>query len=404
MLKSGTWEEARALLLSAVRPVEKENVPLDACASRVLAMDLKAEEDVPPFDRSAYDGYALRAADVMHASPEMPVTLQLTETIPAGHVATCPVLPGMAAHLMTGAAIPEGADCVINFERTRFTDAEVTLTCPLRAGDNIVRRGEDVQAGRLLAASGTRIDAGLAGTLAAQGIVQVPVYRQPVIGLIATGSEITEPDEPVRAGGIRNTNRASFTALLQREGCQVRYLGLCGDDAGAIAEKIRTGVRACDMVILTGGVSVGDWDVTPEAMEQAGAQILMRGVDMKPGMACAYALAGNTLVLGLSGNPASALTNFCVCALPALRTLCGLRETEPRPVTAVLVRAFRKKSPSDRFLRGRLLLEDGCVRFDASADQGNIVLSSTIGCDTFLRIPAGSGAVEAGTQLKGFMV
>ena len=397
-----TWKEARDLLLGLTVPVAAETVPLDKASGRILAFDLTAAEDVPPFDRSAYDGYAFRAADTAEASKEHPVTLKITETVAAGSVPALPVTPGTAAHVMTGAKIPEGADCVINFERTEFTDQTVTLFAPMRCGDNIVRRGEDVPEGTLLAPCGSTIDAGLAGTLAAQGIPMVKVFRKPVVGLISTGSEVVEADQEQPTGKIRNANRSTFTALLSQEGCSVTYLGLAGDEAEAIRDLIRESLRACDAVILTGGVSVGDWDVTPEAMEQAGAKLLLRGVAMKPGMACAYGIAEGKLVLGLSGNPASSMTNYCACVLPAVRRLCGRRDPLPETIVAELAADFRKKSPADRFLRGRLDLSGGTVRFLAPRDQGNVVLSSAIGCDSFLLIPAGSGPVEAGTRLSGF--
>ena len=404
MLKNASWTQARDLLLSAARPVETETVPLDECALRVIAFDLTAREDVPPFDRSAYDGYAFQSADTQNACREQPVTLRLVETLPAGSTAVHSVKSGQAVHLMTGAPIPEGADCVINFERTAFTDETVTIFSALRPYDNIVRRGEDVKKDSLLSPRGTVIDAGLAGTLSSQGISQVCVFKKPLIGLISTGSEVVEADQPQPPGKIRNANRSTFTALLNREGCQVQYLGLAGDDAKSIAALIEKGLAACDAVILTGGVSVGDWDVTPEAMELAGAEILLRGVDMKPGMACVYGEANGKLVLGLSGNPASSLTNFCACALPAIRKLCGQKDPHPQLISARLVRGFKKKSPSTRFLRGRLSLDTGFVCFDAAADQGNVVLSSTIGCTAFLLIPGGSGPIDAGTELKGFML
>ena len=404
LLQNATWTQARELLLSYARPVETEMVPLDKAGGRVIAFDLTASEDVPPFDRSAYDGYALRAADTESASREQPVTLRITETILAGSIPTAPVTPGTAAHLMTGAPLPPGADCVINFERTAFTENTVTLFAPLRAGDNVVRRGEDVTAGTLLAPAGTVIDAGAAGTLAAQGIADVRVYRRPRIGLISTGSEVAEADEELKPGQIRNANRASFTAFLAREGCDVQYIGLAGDEADRICARIREGLADCDAVILTGGVSVGDRDVTPEAMEQAGAQILLRGVDMKPGMACAYGVCDGKLVLGLSGNPASALTNFATCVLPSIRRLCGRREPIPNEITVRLAREFHKRSPSDRFLRGKLDLADGSVRFNPASGQGNAVLSSVIGCDAFALIPAGSGPVSAGAELRGFVL
>ena len=404
MIENASWIEARDLLLGLAKPVNTEIVPLDESAGRVLAFDLKAGEDVPPFDRSAYDGYAFRAADTETASREHPAILRITETVAAGQVPKLPVLPGEAAHVMTGAKIPEGADCVINFERTDFTDDAVSLFGPMKSGDNIVKKGEDVKAGTLLAPCGTVIDAGLAGTLAAQGIPKVSVYRKPMIGLISTGSEVVEADEEQPLGKIRNANRSTFTALLTKEGCDARYLGLAGDDAESIRALIERGIKECDAVIMTGGVSVGDWDVTPAAMEQAGAEILLRGVKMKPGMACAYGIAEGKLALGLSGNPASSFTNFCACALPSIRKLCGRNEPLPQAFQAELQKDFRKKSPADRFLRGRLGLEDGEVRFLASSDQGNVVLSSTIGCDAFLLIPAGSGPVAAGTRLNGFML
>ncbi len=404
MLNNANWLKARNLLLSLAQPVGAEDVPLPRCGRRVLAFDLTASQAVPPFDRSAYDGYALRSEDVADASPEKPVTLSITETIQAGAIAQRPVHSGMAAHVMTGAQIPEGADCVINFERTSFTAETVTLYSPLRRGDNIVRRGEDVAAGALLAPCGSVIDAGLAGTLAAQGLPLIHVFRKPVIGLLSTGHEVADVGEDLRPGQIYDANRAAFTALLENEGCEVRFLGLADDDAEEISGKLAQGLQCCDAVVLTGGVSVGSWDVTPQAMEMAGVRLLLRGVEMKPGMACAYGVFGNKLVLGLSGNPASSLTNFCVCVLPALRKLCGRMDALPREIKASLTGGFRKKSPSDRFLRGRLAYADGLVRFVASSSQGNAVLSSAIGCDAFLQIPAGSGPVEDGAVLSGFVL
>ena len=404
MLKNAEWTIARDLLLESSRPVESETIPLQSCAGRVLAFDLLVSSDVPLFDRSAYDGYALRSDDVREASKDHPVVLKITETIPAGSVGSFPVEPGQAAHVMTGAKIPEGADCAVMFEKTQFTEADVTLFAPLKLGDNIVRRGEDMRSGSLLSPCGTRIDAGLAGTLASQGFAHVQVYKKPVIGLISTGSEVIEPGEPLPDGKIYNTNRFSLTALLEREGCIVQALGLCRDDTEEITRLITRGLRECDAVILTGGVSVGDWDVTPEAMDRAGAKVLVRGVSMKPGMACAYGVSEGRLVIGLSGNPASAMTNFCACVLPSIRRLCGWKNPLPQPISASLIRRFGKRSPSERFLRGRLILEDGMVRFDAPADQGNVILSSAIGCDAFVRIPAGSPPVEEGKILTGFML
>lgn len=402
MLKNPDYRTARDLLLSRTAPVDTEEIPLSAAGGRILARDLTAAEDIPPFDRSPYDGYAFRAADTAEASREKPVTLTLTGTVAAGQVPDRPVTPGTAARLMTGAPIPEGADAVCMFEETAFTDAAVTLFRAFRPGENIVRAGEDVRRGALLARAGDVIDAGTAGTLAAQGIAKPAVFRRLRVGLISTGDEVIEPDAPLRPGMIRNANRYTLEAALLRAGMEPVWLGLAGDDAGRIADLIRQGARDCGAVVLTGGVSVGDRDLTPEAMEAAGCELLFRGADIKPGMACAYGLLDGRLICGLSGNPASSLTNFCVIALPALRRMAGFRVCVPPEITVILRDGFGKKSPTTRFLRGRLDLSDGTARMILPGDQGNVVLSSSIACDVMAVVPAGSGRLEAGTALKGF--
>lgn len=395
---------ARGLLLSRARPVGTETVPLTASFGRVLARGLRAAEDVPAFDRSPYDGYALRAADTAGACADAPVTLRILEEIPAGAVPTRTVAAGTASKVLTGAPIPPGADAVINFEATRFTAETVTLSAPLAPGKNIVRRGEDVRCGALLAAPGTVIDAGLCGTLAAQGVAAPEVFRVPRVAVFSTGSELVEPDADVRPGCIRNTNAYSLCAALRAAGLEPVYLGTAGDDVGAIAALLESGLRSCDAVVCSGGVSVGDYDLTPDAMERCGVEMLLRGVALKPGMACAYGVREGKIVCALSGNPASSLINLYTVALPALKTLAGRADAVPAEITLTLRDGFPKKSGSTRILRGRLALERGRAELVLPGDQGNVVLSSTVGSNALAVIPAGSGPVPAGTELKGFLI
>lgn len=404
MLNNPDYIKARELLLKAVTPVGAEQVPLSECGGRVLAQDLVAEENIPPFDRSPYDGYAFRAADTMGASRERPVVLRVLEEVPAGAVPTVTVTEGTAVKVLTGAPIPDGADGVVMYERTEFTKSTVTLFAPAKPGENIVRAGEDVRKGTVLACHGDVIDAGMAGTLAAQGTAMPAVCRVPKIGIISTGGELTGVEETPGPGKIRNSNRHTLEAVLKSVGCRPVWIGLAGDSTVEICRLLQKGLGECDAIVSTGGVSVGDYDLTPGAMELAGAELLFRGVDMKPGMACAYGVWKGKLVCGLSGNPASALTNFYAVALPALRKLAGRREYLPREISVTLACGFGKKSPKTRFLRGRLELADGTVRMALPKDQGNVVLSSTIGCDVMAVVPAGSGPVEAGTVLKGFLL
>lgn len=404
MLNRPDYLTARDLLIGAVRPVDTEELPLADCAGRVLAQRVEAADNVPPFDRSPYDGYAFRAQDSAGASKETPVTLHVIEEVPAGAVPTRPCTPGTAVKILTGAPIPQGADAVVAYERTEFTESAVTLFAPAKPGENIVYAGEDVRRGDLLAESGTVIDPGLAGTLASQGIARPRVYRKPRVGLLSTGNEVVEVGTALPPGAIYNSNRYTLTAALEAMGCQPVPLGLAGDSVDAIHALLSQGLESCDAVISTGGVSAGDYDLTPDAMERAGAELLFRGVQLKPGMACAYGIKDGRLICGLSGNPASSLTNFYAVAAPALKKLTGVRDFLPREFTVTLAEGFGKKSKGVRLLRGRLDLSDGTARMHLPRDQGNVVISSAIGCDLMAVVPAGSGPLAAGTALKAFLV
>ena len=404
MKKHMDYVSARDLLLSHAAPLDTEKVMLTAAYGRVLARDLLAQEDVPAFDRSPYDGYALRAADTVNASDDSPVTLRVLEEIPAGAVPTKVITAGTAAKILTGAPIPEGADAVINYEATDFTQDSVTLFAPLASGQNVVRKGEDVCRGTLLAAAGTVIDPGLCGTLAAQGIMQPEVYRVPRAAVFSTGNELAEPDAPVREGCIRNSNSYTLCAALKSAGLEPVYMGIAGDSVEEISELLEKALQTCDVVVTSGGVSVGDFDLTPAAMERCGVQVLFRGVSLKPGMACAYGVRDGKLICALSGNPASSLINLIAVALPALKTLAGRAEPVPQEIEMTLRDGFPKKSRATRLLHGRIALDRGKVELVLSSGQGNVMISRTVGCDAIAIVPAGSGPIAAGTVLKGFLL
>ncbi len=398
------YKQARELLLERAAPVETEVVPLEAAAGRILAQSVTAARDVPPFDRSPYDGYAFRAADTAGADADHPVTLRILEEIPAGSVGTQTVEPGTAAKILTGAPVPPGADAVVKYEETVFTGETVAISAAFSAGENVVPRGEDVRAGDALALPGTPVDPALLGTLAAQGMPEPLVYRVPRVGLITTGSELAEPGEALSGGKIVNTNRYAFAAALRRAGAEPVFLGAPRDDPDAIAALFDAALSSCDMVISTGGVSVGDYDYTPDAMERAGAEVFIRTLRLKPGGASAYAMRDGKLLCGLSGNPASAMTNFYAVVLPALRKLCGHKQPRLTEVPVVLAEDFGKKSPKTRLLRGTLDLADGTAKMHVSRAQGNGVLHSLVGCDLLAEVPAGSGKLPAGTHLTAYLI
>lgn len=408
MLINPDYQSARDLLLALALPVEIERIPLPEAAGRILARDLTAGESIPPFDASPYDGYAFCAADTEKASRETPVKLRILEEIPAGAVPSVSLTPGTAVKILTGAPLPAGADAVVPFERTEFTQDTVTVFHAAKSGENVVGAGEDVTAGQKLAEAGSIIDAGLAGCLAAQGLANIEVFRRPVIGIISTGNEVVEAHEPLAPGKIRNSNRHMLETVLWDAGCLPRYLGLAGDRTeeicGYIKEGLKEGLNSCDAVLITGGVSVGDYDMTPAAMEMAQVRVVVRGVQLKPGMACAYGEKDGKLICGLSGNPASALTNLYAVVLPAIKKLAGQRQPVPDEFSIILASEFPKKSPATRLLRGRLNLSEGRALFILPREQGNRILSSTIGCNAMAIIPAGSGPIAAGTLLSGFLL
>ena len=404
MIFNPEYEAARQLLLDAAEIIDTEKVSLERSFGRVLAQQIVAEDNVPPFDRSPYDGYALRSEDVASASKESPVTLRIVEEVAAGAVSTIPCEKGTAVKILTGAPIPMGADCVVMYEKTKFDDSFVTIFSPLKYGENIVRMGDDVRKGTILAEVGQKIDTGVAGTLASQGVAEPIVYRRPKVGIISTGNEVTEPGEKLGGGKIYNSNRFIFASALDAIGCDSVYLGLSGDRPEDIAALIEKGLETCDAVLSTGGVSAGDYDFTPAAMEMAGVEILFRGVNIKPGMACACGSKNGKLYLGLSGNPASALTNFYAVVKPALLKMAGHKEYMPEIFSLKMTEAFGKKNKMTRFLRGKLVINNGEASIKLMGDQGNAVISSAIGCDVMAIVPPAFGAIEQGTILEGFMI
>lgn len=404
MSRKDSFYEVRDKLLTYIKVMESETVHLNQAADRIIAEDVKATLNVPLFNRSAYDGYAYRANDVQDASKNHPVTLRIIDEIPAGTFSNCEVVEGSAVKILTGAPIPKGADVVSKYEVTTFSDETVTVYEALQSGSNIVKIGEDVQAGTIIASKGMKMDAGLMGSLASQNIEYVKAYKIPKIAIVSTGSELLKVGSPIELGKIYNSNEYMLKGALSKLGCDVISLGMPKDDINSITQAIQAGLETCDMVILTGGVSVGDYDFTPKAMELAGVTLLQQGVDLKPGMACAFGEKEDKIVCGLSGNPSSAYTTFYGIVQALILKLKGLKDVLPLEFDVTLWNGFSKSSKSTRLLRGKMEVREGQIGICISKDQGNVVMSSAIGCDMIAIVPAGSGPVLAGTKLKGFFI
>lgn len=392
-----TYDEAQKIIIEHVIPVSSEKISLSECAGRISAEDITAKINVPSFERSPYDGFAFMADDV-------PATLRITQEIRAGDAPIMPIESGTAAKILTGAMIPQGADAVTKYEDTEYTSDTVTISRSFTAGENIIMAGEDVKAGNVLVRNGEIIDAGRAGLIASQGISEISVYRKPIIGIISTGNELTDIHLPLTAGKIYNANRYTFSTALTLAGFIPKFVGTACDDENETARMMSESLTLCDALVVTGGVSAGDYDRMPEALKIIGAEILVRDVELKPGGKCIYAVKDNRLICCLSGNPASALTNYYAVALPAMKKLSGLKDFMPSEIDIALADSFSKKSPITRIIRGTLAFIDGKIFMRVPSEQGNGILRSMSGCNVMAVIPAGSGKLQAGEKLKGFLI
>lgn len=400
-----TLKEASDCLLNLVDPDSQtiESILLKDAYGRILAQDIVAGIPVPSFFRSAYDGYALRQTDVAAASPEHPVTLDVTEVIPAGSVPAYPITEGKAARIMTGAPVPEGADAIIMHERTTFTDTTVTLTAPVTPG-NIVPPGEDVAKETLLVSKGKVLGAADLALIAGQGIAVIPVYKKLSVGLISTGSELLNTGSPLEYGKIYNTNPYLLGGYIQKYHMTANYLDIVNDDLDSLCGAVLNALETNDIVITTGGVSAGDFDYMPEVIRHIDGEILFHRLKFKPGGAMLGATKNGKVILGLSGNPGAAATGLLCVGFPFMRKLSGRSDITFSQTTAFLGTDFKKSSPVTRILKGHSEFRDGMLYFIPLSNQHNGSVSSMNDCDLLAVIPAGSKSLEAGSKIEVYIL
>jgi molybdopterin molybdotransferase len=395
---------SRDALLRLIRPMGTEKVSLWDGLGRVLAGDMLAGLAVPPFDRSPLDGYALRSEDTARASAGFPVTLCITEDIPAGKAPTMAVTPGSAAKVSTGAPIPEGADAVVKFEDTVFTADHVAISAPVKPGSNLVLRGEDAVPGTLIAGDGEPVTAAVMGMLAGQGIAEIKVYKRPRIAVLNTGTELLKVGEPLRPAKIYNSNIFTVGGFIRSLGAEVVNAGAVPDDLDAISARIAALMAEYDMVVTTGGASVGDYDWAGRAAEKIGAEVLFRELPMKPGGSILAAVKDGKVLLSLSGNPGAAVDGLLKIGAPAIRALCGRRAPVPEEFELAMESSYHKPCRKTRLLRGQLVISEGRALFRPTDNDKNSRLSPLLNCDVIGELPAGSSGIEAGELIRAWRV
>lgn len=380
-----------------------ESLPLHTCFNETLAQDIVATHDVPYFDRSPYDGFAIRSRDTSGASRDFPVELEVIEEIGAGMVAERRLGDHQAVRIMTGAQMPDEADAVIMLELVREFERDgkpfIQIRRQVQEGENISFKGEDAKQGELLVKKGTILNPGIKAVLATFGYTEVPVAKKPIIGLLATGTELLDVDEELQPGKIRNSNSYMLADQIKRAGGEPRFFGILPDDLDRSYSVIVKALEEVDLLITTGGVSVGDYDYMPDIYARLGAKVLFNKVAMRPGSVTTVAALEGKILFGLSGNPSASYVGFELFVRPIIRKMLFSPKPYLKRVKGVLGEDFAKVNPFTRFVRSRACMKEGrLVIVPSGKDKSNIVMSLA-SANSFTVLPGGTRGFQKGEEV-----
>lgn len=397
-----TLEDAQEMLTSRVFPSPAETVPLLLAHQRILAQDIYAPINHPPFDRSPLDGYALRSIDTLGAETANPVHLEVIEEVCAGSCPQRELTAGTTCRIMTGAPIPKGADCVIRQEDTTESGNRVTINQQLSSGKNYCFKGEDIEKGSLLLKEGCLLNYVGIGLLASMGYREIPVYRIPKVAVLSTGDELTDIGSALSPGKIYNSNLYTIGLRLKELGMEPLLLDSIPDDLDQLCEAVASAIKDCDVLITLGGVSVGKKDLLKDAMKAVGAEILFWRMNMKPGTPALCSMLEGKPVISLSGNPAAAAITFELLARPVLSLVSHRKDIDLQKSEAIMETPYPKESSKRRMLRGKLTLREGQEVVEPGSKHSPGVLSSFSDCNCLIDIPAGTPGLEKGQKVTIF--
>ncbi|HEX9017832.1 MAG TPA: gephyrin-like molybdotransferase Glp [Anaerolineaceae bacterium] len=404
-------KEAQERILTSFQPVGVEFVALQACAGRILAEELLAPDDLPLFDNSSMDGFAVRASDVSGAAQAQPVALKIVADIPAGTMTDIVLQPGQAARIMTGAPIPAGADAVVPVEDTSFSpalsrnqavesgSASVSIFRATRSGAHVRRRGDDIHAGQVLLRQGRFLLPQDVGVLASAGRTGAHVYRKPRIALFSSGDELVQPGLPLGSGQIYDSNQYVLAALLEQEGAEVIRLGTTPDDPQQIETRLNQAVEQhVDAIVTSAGVSVGAFDYVRQVIEAHG-QLDFWKVNMRPGKPLAFGSFSGIPLIGLPGNPVSAFVGCLVFVLPVVYRLSGRQQALPRRETVLLGEPIESDG-RESYLRVLVQLENGRRVARLTGHQGSGNLYSLVQANALLIVPSGVKSLPSDSEVE----
>ena len=387
--------DAQQCILETVKTLGAEPVGLERSLGRVLAEDVRANRDLPPYDVSAMDGYALRSADLA----KVPVSLEIIEDIRAGDMPVRQIRSGQCSRIMTGAPLPQGADAVIRVEDTSaLQDNHVRIDIAVKSGNDIRVRGEGMRNGAVVLTAGTEITPGVTGVLATVKRAQLQVYRHPRVAILSTGNELEGMDDPVDPDKIPNSNSYALMAQLQALGIEPDLLGIARDDPAELQEYLQRGLRF-DVLLVSGGTSVGVHDYVRPVIEALGVQMKFWRVAMKPGHPVAFGTTAGCKFFGLPGNPVSSMVCFEQFVAPALRRMMGHQRLFRRTIAARLTHGIKHQPGRTEFVRVTLAKNEGSYAATSTGAQGSGMLLSMARADGLMVVPAGSAGLAAGEQV-----
>lgn len=392
-------EDALALILSQIRETGSERIDITSSLGRVISENIYARRNNPPFDNSAMDGYAVIYDNIKGATKENPTVFNVIEELPAGYTAKKDVKNGEAIRIMTGAPVPGGADTVVMVEDTEKDGERVRIFREVRLGENIRRAGEDIKTGDLVVPKGTVIRPAEVGIMATCGRAFVSVYQRPKVAVISTGDELVDVDEEATEGKIVTSNSYTLSAMATHCGAEAIQIGIARDTKKDLKEKLTQALHA-DVIITSGGVSVGDFDFVKDVLKELGSEMKFWKVAMKPGKPLAFGTIGGKPAFGLPGNPVSCMVCFEQFVRPSLLKMMGHSRIYRPVIHATLKEDIKKKPGRKHFLRSFVRLEHGEYSVTTTGDQGSGILRSMVAANALLIFPDDLSLLKAGDKVK----
>ena len=391
-------DEARKIILEKIKVQGTEKVSISEALGRILSEDIIARRNNPPMDNSAMDGYALKAKDIELATSENPIKLEIIEDLAAGYSPKMTIQSGQAVRIMTGAPIPEGADAVIMQEDTERNENSVQVKDKAEIRENIRDAGEDVREGETVIKKGAKLLPAHIGMMAVVGRSSVLVGRRPSVAILSTGDEIKDLDDSLSGPCIFNSNGYMLAAQVKSAGGIPSYLGIARDNEEDLMEKFNWALQ-CDMVVSSGGVSVGDYDLVKASLKKMGQEMLFWKVAMKPGKPLAFGRIDNVPIFGLPGNPVSSFVSFEQFVRPSIRKMMGASQLSPLLVQAKLTHTVHKKAGRQHFLSAYVKWENGTCTVSPTQEQGSGILKSTVNANGLLIFPLELTEMTKGTEV-----